>query len=136
MTPPIRVLVVDDEPAFRTGLVRSLRANGLQAESAASGEDALHELGRHDYDVVLLDVKMPGLDGVAVLKTIRRLEFPVSVIMLTGHAQTDDAIALMDAGAFDYLLKPCNTQELLEKIALAGEARLLGLAEPGRPGQD
>ena len=89
----IRVLIVDDEERFRTTLLKILTAKGIQATAASGGAAALAELDRCAYDVVLLDVKMPGMDGIEVLKTLRERGCPAEVIILSGHAAIDTAMA-------------------------------------------
>lgn len=115
----IRVLVVDDEERFRNNLVRLLQTHDIVAAGASGGEEALQELARQDFDVVLLDMKMPGLSGKETMRQIKERGFKVKTIVLTGHASVDDAMELLGMGAMDYLLKPCKTEALLEMIHLA-----------------
>ena len=119
----IRVLVVDDEARFRTTLIKILEAKGIEATAAADGAAALAEIQRCAYDVVLLDVKMPGMDGIEVLKNLRERRCPAEVIILSGHAAVDTAMAIVRHGAFDYLLKPCDIDELLDKIHAAHDRK-------------
>lgn len=123
----IRVLVVDDDETFRTNLTALLnREENLFAHCVDCGESALEELGHTDYDVMLLDVRMPGLNALGTLKEMRKRELTgVVVIILTGHASVDDAVEMMNHGAFDYLLKPCSTKEIVKKIHWAHERRTL-----------
>ena len=120
----IRVLIVDDEERFRTTLLKILTAKGIQATAASDGAAALAELDRCAYDVVLLDVKMPGMDGIEVLKTLRERGCPAEVIILSGHAAIDTAMAIVRLGAFDYLLKPCDIEALLDKIYAAHDLKV------------
>ena len=120
----IRVLIVDDEERFRTTLLKILTAKGIQATAASGGAAALAELDRCAYDVVLLDVKMPGMDGIEVLKTLRERGCPAEVIILSGHAAIDTAMAIVRLGAFDYLLKPCEIEALLDKIYAAHDRKV------------
>ncbi|MFZ0613125.1 MAG: response regulator [Desulfobacterales bacterium] len=115
----ISVLVVDDEERFRTTLLKILKAKGIQAAAAPDGAAALAEIGRCAYDVVLLDVKMPGMDGIEVLRSLRERGCPAEVIILSGHAAVDTAMAIVRHGAFDYLLKPCDIEDLIDKIHAA-----------------
>ncbi|WP_461208641.1 response regulator [Desulfocurvus sp. DL9XJH121] len=119
----IRVLVVDDDETFRTNLTTLLnRDDTLFAHGVDSGEAALEELGHTGYDVMLLDVRMPGLNALGTLKEMRKRNLDkVVVIILTGHASVDDAVEMMNHGAFDYLLKPCSTKEIVKKIHWANE---------------
>jgi DNA-binding NtrC family response regulator len=111
-----RVLIVDDEERFRTTLTKRLIERQLEVYNVGSGQEALAELKRKLYDVVVLDVKMPGLDGIETLSEIKKATPGVEVILLTGHASVDSAVDGMRRGAFDYLLKPCELEILLEKI--------------------
>jgi len=115
-----KVLLIDDEEAFVTALEKRLSIRKLKVFTALSGQDGLAKLRTEpDVDVVLLDVKMPGMDGITTLRSIK-IENPiVEVIMLTGHATVESAIEGMRLGAFDYLMKPCEVDELLAKV---GEA--------------
>ncbi len=111
-----RVLVVDDEEDFLHTLLKRLKKRNLNVEGVCSGEKALDSLSRDTVDVVLLDVKMPGMDGIRVLKEIKR-QYPLTeVIMLTGHANVEVAIQGMESGAFDYLIKPMDIEHLLYKL--------------------
>lgn len=115
----IAVLLVDDEKEFVDVLGERLEARGLTVYLAGSGDEALAELGRHHVDVVILDVQMPGKDGVSTLKEMKELHPLVEVIMLSGNATVESAIDGLKQGAFDFLLKPTEVSELVEKIALA-----------------
>ncbi|NJB68838.1 DNA-binding NtrC family response regulator [Desulfobaculum xiamenense] len=114
------ILIVDDEVAFVDAIARRLDKRGFDIVSAHSGDEALNALAANDkVDVVILDVKMPGMDGIETLKEIRR-QFPlVEVIMLTGHGTVESAIEGMKLGAFDFLLKPSDIEELTAKVAEA-----------------
>jgi len=123
MEQDIAVLVVDDEDRFRNNLVKLLRAENIKALGARNAEEAFQALDCDCYDVVLLDVKMPGINGIEALKRIKRAGCDVEVIILTGHASVDHAVEIMQYGAFDYLLKPCPMEELLDKVSLAVERK-------------
>ena len=113
------VLVVDDEEAFADMLVESLRKIKTDASASPSGTDCLERLTQDPVDVVILDIKMPGMDGIDTLKAIKR-KFPlVEVIMLTGHGTIETAVEGMKLGAFDYLLKPADFDDLVEKVEAA-----------------
>lgn len=122
---PTRVLIVDDEERFGANLVKLLAANEVPARHVLSGEEALTETGRESYDVILLDMKMPGLSGKETLAALRQARCPARVVILTGHASVDDAVELINMGAYDYLLKPCKTDQLLKMISLAHDQKLL-----------
>ncbi len=119
------VLVVDDEEEFRELMVKRLNKKGLVALGTDSGEAALGILDAKRVDVVLLDVKMPGMDGIETLRQIRVLKPLVEVVLLTGHASVDSGIEGMKLGAFDYLMKPIELEPLLEKLADAYEKKRL-----------
>jgi DNA-binding NtrC family response regulator len=110
------VLIVDDETDFVETVAKRLRRRKLSVTTAASGEEALNHLEQHAVDVVILDVKMPGMSGIQALREIKRRHPLVEVIMLTGHASVEVAIEGMELGAFDYLMKPLKLDELLYKI--------------------
>ncbi len=119
-----RILVVDDELDFQETIVNRLKKRNLHAIGVASGEDAINTLKEEMYDVVLLDIKMPGgMDGIETLREIRRIQPLVEVLLLTGHASVETSIEGMKLGAFDYLLKPIKFDELLTKMAQAFEKK-------------
>ena len=115
----IRVLLVDDEKVFIDVLAVRLEARDFTTSKAYSGDEAMEKVREKEVDVVLLDVQMPGKDGVTVLREIKAFNPLVEVIMLTGHSTVESAVEGMKIGAFDYLLKPTETKELVEKIVLA-----------------
>lgn len=110
------VLLVDDEVEFLETLVKRLKKRKLNPLGVTSGEEALRVLGETPVDVVVLDVKMPGMDGIDALRAIKSAYPLVEVIMLTGHANLEVAVAGMELGAFDYLMKPMDIDELLYKL--------------------
>jgi DNA-binding NtrC family response regulator len=111
-----RVMLVDDEVEFLETLAKRLRKRNLDVIFASSGQAALRTLQETPLDVVVLDVKMPDMDGIETLKEIKRIRPSVEVIMLTGHASVEVAIQGMELGAFDYLMKPMEIDELLYKL--------------------
>ncbi len=111
-----RVLIVDDEEVFVEMLAERLEARGLEVDKAFDGEEALEKIKSKELDVVILDVLMPGKDGIEILREIKQVKPLTEVIMLTGHATVQTAIDGMKLGAYDYLLKPAETKDLLEKI--------------------
>ena len=120
---PIRVLLVDDEKDFVEMLGLRLQEAGEQVTAAYSGQECLKILEKKEIDVVILDILMPGMDGIATLKEIKR-RFPlVEVIMLTGHGTTESAVEGMKLGAFDYLLKPAHFGELTAKLESARQRK-------------
>ena len=120
----IKVLLVDDEEDFRKTLANRLRKRHFEVDEAESGPQALEALGRRVSDVVVLDVRMPGMDGLEALKRIKENHPQAEVIMLTGHASVESGIEGMRLGAFDYLMKPCNINDLTEKIQDAYQRKL------------
>ncbi|WP_272701149.1 response regulator [Desulfovibrio sp. Fe33] len=112
----IKALLVDDEESFRNTLCKRLSRRGMTVEQAGSGEEALERLKTYQPDVILLDVKMPGMDGLTALHKIKEVDPLVEVVMLTGHASMEIAIRGMELGAFDYLMKPVEFEELLYKL--------------------
>ena len=112
----LSVLIVDDEAEFMETLVKRLRKRKLDVSGVTSGEAALEQLKETPFDIVVLDVKMPGMNGLDALREIKKSYPLVEVIMLTGHADMEAAIEGMDVGAFDYLMKPIEIDELLYKI--------------------
>ena len=122
---PYRVLLVDDEVELIDRLVRRMEMRRVNVEGVNSGPDALAMLNRKEFDVVVLDVKMPKMDGIETLREIKK-RFPIiEVIMLTGHANVEVAIQGMELGAFDYLLKPIKIDQLLYKIQDAYKLKAL-----------
>ncbi|MBW1981249.1 MAG: response regulator [Deltaproteobacteria bacterium] len=119
----IRVLLVDDEEEFVRTLAERLQMRGYDVTTSFSGEDAIKEIKGYNFDVVVLDVLMPGLDGIEALREIKNIKPLTEVIMLTGHATVETAIEGMKLGAYDYLMKPCKTEDLLSKINAARERK-------------
>jgi DNA-binding NtrC family response regulator len=128
---PTRVLAVDDEERFLTSLAKLLAKKGYQVETATGGAQALSILTDHDVDVMILDVKMPGMDGMTTFKEAKKIRPLMEVIMLTGHATVDTALEAIKIGAFEYLMKPCAIDELIEKVKQAADRKglLLGQAK-------
>ena len=110
------VLFVDDEVDFLDTLLKRMRKRRVNVYGVKSGEDALEWLSDNAADVVVLDVRMPGMDGIETLKAIKKLDPLVEIIMLTGHANLEVARKGMELGAFDYLMKPIDIDELLYKV--------------------
>jgi len=122
---PIRVLVADDERNFTQVLKMELGREGYVVDVAVDGREALGRLGASEYDVLVLDLKMPEVPGMEVLREIRSWEAGPEVIVLTGHATVATAIEAMKLGAYDYLTKPCKTEELALLVRKASEKRRL-----------
>jgi len=120
-----KMLVVDDETDFLETIVKRLKARNIEVAGVESGSQALEALDRQDFDVVILDVKMPGMDGIETLREIKKKKPFTEVIMLTGHASVESGIQGMQLGAFDYVMKPVALDELLEKVRQAYERKLI-----------
>jgi len=125
------VLLVDDEREFLEVLTKRLRKRKVNLEVAVSGEEALQTLQTKPVDIVVLDMRMPGMDGLQTLKEIKRINPLVEVIMLTGHANVDAAVEGMELGAFDYLMKPVDFDELLFKLQDAYKRKAMRQQSPG-----
>lgn len=126
MTEKIRVLLVDDEEQFVVNLARLLKTRGFDVAQALSGHAALDCVKYGGgFDVVVLDVKMPGMDGIATLAEIKKWAPDTEVIMLTGHATLTSGTEAMRKGAYDYLMKPCDIEYLVEKIMEAHEEEVI-----------
>ena len=115
----LRLLVVDDEDVYRKNIVRLLGNRGIAARQAVSGEACLAELAEHPADVVVLDVKMPGMDGIETLGRLKKVYPDTEVLLLTGQATTRDGVEGIKTGAFDYLGKPVEIDHLVNKIGQA-----------------
>ncbi len=110
------VLLVDDEEDFLEILTKRLKKRGLYITTAKSGMEALAKLKETEIDIVVLDVRMPKMDGIQTLKDIKKIAPSVEVIMLTGHASLEVATKGLEIGAFDYLMKPMDIDELFYKL--------------------
>lgn len=118
-----RILIVDDEKDFVETLSERLTMREYDVTTSFSGEDAVDKVKGYNFDVVILDVSMPGMSGVEALREIKNLKPLTEVIMLTGHATVNTAIDGMKLGALDYLLKPCETEDLIAKINMAQQRK-------------
>ena len=111
-----KVLLVDDEVVFTKNVAKLLRNRGYVVDEVSSGHSAIHVLQEKKYDVVVLDLKMPGMDGLTTLKEIKKLGLFTETLLLTGHGSIDSALEAMKLGAYDYLTKPCEVDDLVAKI--------------------
>ncbi|MBF0475538.1 MAG: response regulator [Deltaproteobacteria bacterium] len=123
--PSFKVLVVDDEFDFLETIVKRLQKRKIDATGVGSGLEALKILEETSFDILILDVKMPKMDGIETLKEIKRRWPAVEVIMLTGHASVESGMQGMQLGAFDYVMKPAKLDDLIEKMVQAYERKLL-----------
>ena len=112
----IRVLLVDDEKDFVESLAERLELRDFNVSTALNGTDALNLIKENEYDVIVIDVKMPGKDGIETLTEIKNINQLPQVIMLTGHATVETAIQGMKMGAYDYIMKPTVTEDLIKLI--------------------
>ena len=120
---PIHVLIVDDEGQFVDAVVERLRLRGFDADGVTSGRDAMELLHQRSYDVVLLDVKMPGLGGLEVIREVKEKWPGLRVVLLTGHGSSQDAEKGMQLGAFKYVMKPVNIDDLTDILRAASEQK-------------
>lgn len=118
--PKTRVLIVDDEQEFARTLAERMQTRGLEAEAVFSGDEALKLVNQKTYDVVVLDLAMPGMDGIETLKKMLEIHPDLQVIMLTGQATVGKGVEAVKQGAFEFLEKPIRMEALVEKI---GQAR-------------
>lgn len=122
-TDRIRLLLVDDEVGFANILAKRLSKRNMEVTPAYTGTEAIQRLRKQDFDVAVLDLKMEEMDGMEVLKIFKKMDPNMVVIMLTGHGSEQAAREGIEFGAFDYLTKPCEFEELLSKINEAYKER-------------
>jgi DNA-binding NtrC family response regulator len=123
------ILVVDDEPDMRDALTAALRREGLCVSTAANGIEALEKVQGQSFDLIITDVRMPRMGGLALLQELKRTSAAIPVIMMTGYGRIEDAVEAMKAGAFDYLLKPFSLEDLKTAVTKA----LVPRDGPARP---
>lgn len=130
----MHILLIDDEPDFLDLMSKRLGRRGVRLDVAADGEQGLSAAQAEEYDVIILDVRMPGMDGIEVLRRIREQGIRTEVLLLTGHASLEAARQGLELGAFDYLIKPVSINDLLFKLQDACEHSRIQAAQP--PGGD
>ena len=113
------ILLVDDEVVFTTNMTRLLTSRGYQVTPVQNGEEALAALKEKPFDVMVLDLKMPMMDGITTLQEMKKLNLLTEVLILTGHGSMDTAFQAIEMGAYDYVTKPCEIAELVSKIEAA-----------------
>ena len=118
-----KILLVDDEVVFTNNLSKLLTNRGYVVTEVNSGDAAIRELEEKDFDVVVLDLKMPGMDGITTLKEIKKLGLFTQTLVLTGHGSIDTALEALKLGAYDYLTKPCEIDDLVAKIEGAWDVK-------------
>jgi EAL domain-containing protein (putative c-di-GMP-specific phosphodiesterase class I) len=123
-----RVLLVDDEKSLRVAMRRLLVSGGHEVHAAEDGKAALDLMNEHSFDVLLSDIRMPGMDGMALLRAVRDRDLDLPVVFLTGSPTLETAMAALEFGAFRYLMKPVDATVLLKMVARAAQARQLALA--------
>jgi DNA-binding response OmpR family regulator len=119
-SPRIKVLLVDDEEGYVNVLSKRMSKRNIEVTPALSGSAAIQLLRRQNFDVAILDLKMEDMDGIEVLKIFKKMDPQLPVIMLTGHGSEKAAREGLQFGAFDYLTKPCELDELIAKLRAAG----------------
>ncbi|MBW4056627.1 MAG: sigma-54-dependent Fis family transcriptional regulator [Proteobacteria bacterium] len=122
-----KLLVIDDEPAIREGVRRILESDSFQVETFASGYAALERIKQQTFDLVITDLKMPGISGMEVLKALKEIQPDLPVIFITGYSSVDSAVEVMKLGAVDYIAKPFTPEEMLSTVKLALEQRVVAL---------
>ena len=127
-----KVLLVDDEESFVAILSERLRARDLKVSSASCGEDAVELVDRQEYDAIVLDLAMPGMDGLQTLRKIKENHPEAEIIMLTGHGTLQAGVEAIKLGAGDFLEKPVDLNHLLDKIEEAQDKRILVIQERAR----
>ena len=127
----IRLLLVDDEPDFKEVMLKHLSRRGIRLSVAECCLDALDELDTAPADVVIMDMHMPGENGIQCLRKVKERWPLTEVIILTGHASVQSGIEGMQSGAFDYCIKPIDVRELLEKVELAAQKALINQEDTG-----
>jgi len=118
-----KILLVDDEVVFTNNMSKLLDNRGYRVMAVNSGGAAIRAMQEEDFDVVVLDLKMPGMDGITTLKEIRKLGLFTETLILTGHGSIDTALEAIKLGAYDYLTKPCEIGDLVAKIEGAWEKK-------------
>src|SRR5438445_12560239 len=113
---PYRVLVVDDETAIREAIRMTLEYEGYRVDEARSGQEGIDKATKTPYDAILLDIKMPVLDGIEVLENLKEQRVPTPVVMVSGHGDISTAVECTKRGAFDFLEKPLNRDKLLLSV--------------------
>jgi DNA-binding NtrC family response regulator len=113
------ILLVDDEVVFTTNMSRLLSTRGYQVTAVNNGEEAIRALKEKPFDVTVLDLKMPLMDGITTLQQMKKLNLLTEVLILTGHGSMDTAFQAIEMGAYDYVTKPCEIAELVTKIEAA-----------------
>lgn len=136
MTRKTRVLIVDDEEIVRLGFSRVLAGGDHEVETVESGDEALHEMEAHPFDVVLLDLRLPGIDGMQVLKTIKHRWPDSEVVIVTGYPTIETAKEAIRLGANDYLAKPTDPENVVRATGEAANHKYWALQRESQPQTD
>lgn len=123
MNEPLRILLVDDQPDFTEVLAKRLVRRGMTVDEAEDGDEAMEMLEDARYDAAVFDLRMPGVDGVQLLKAVKRRFPDMAIILLTGHGSVHDALRALEAGAFEFLSKPVSLETLEATIRRAVPGR-------------
>ncbi|MEW5701800.1 MAG: response regulator [Candidatus Zixiibacteriota bacterium] len=115
----LRVLLVDDEAEFVSTVEERLRIRGIEAEALTSGAEAVRRLTEREFDVVVADMRMPGMDGLELLRQVKKIRPATRVILLTGRGSEQDSESGLEHGASDYLIKPINIDDLIDRMKKA-----------------
>ena len=121
----IKVLLVDDEKEFIDALAQRLEMRGFETMIAYSGTAAIEKISAEDVDVIVLDIKMPGMEGIEALEKIKAIRPGVEVVMLTAHGSLSEAMVAMKKDAHDFIMKPASIDVIIDKINTAYEVKLL-----------
>ena len=124
-----KLMVIDDEPVIREGVRRILESDSFQVEIFASGHAALERIKQESFDLVITDLKMPGMSGMEVLKAIKEIQPDLPVIFITGYTSVDSAVEVMKLGAVDYIAKPFTSEEMLSTVKFALQQRVVALED-------
>ena len=124
MSEKIKLLIVDDEEAYVESMAKRLEIRGFEVRTATRGDEAVEAARRELFDLALLDLKMPGMDGKEVLETLKKEDRYIEVVILTGHGSVDSAVDCTKLGAFGYLPKPYELEKLLDTLRQAYQAKM------------
>jgi DNA-binding NtrC family response regulator len=127
-----KILLVDDEDEFINALTQRLEVRGLNVTGATRGEDAVDLIGNQSFDIIVLDLAMPGMDGLETLKKIKEKDPDVEIVMLSGQGNIKSGVEAMKLGAEDFLEKPVDIKDLLKRIEEARERRILVLQKKAK----
>lgn len=120
-----RILIVDDEVVFANNIIKLLSKRGYDAVAANDGESAIRIIDKKEFDVIILDIIMPGMDGITTLKEIKKKGTLAEVVILTGHGSVEAGLEGMQLGAFDFIMKPVTIDDLIEKVNQAYQRKLI-----------